>query len=165
MLVDDWDGTLREILLDESWWFFRARDRCWSPKNDIYLLEYYHFESVDRYFLFHVPRLCLQYDVCPAATASIIKIIYHIILEFVVTSTCQLVMGPIPGNDKHSSFFFPRPGKNSASNERDDNDDDHEGKILKNIIYLYIYNHGNVIAFEPEETRRAARKTRVPGRN
>lgn len=88
--------------------------------------------------------------------ASIIKIIYHIILEFVVTSTSRLVTGPIPGNDKHSSFFS-RPGKNSASNERDDNDDDHEGKILKNIIYLYIYNHGNVIAFEPEETRRSGK--------
>lgn len=77
---------------------------------------------------------------------------YSRIRGYLNLPTCD---GTDSGQRQALILFFPGPGKNSASNERDDNDDDHEGKILKNIIYLYIYNHGNVIAFEPEETRRS----------
>lgn len=81
-------------------------------------------------------------DVC--SRASIIKIIYHIILEFVVTSSQAAVDSSLTRNDNHSSF---QPRTTTMTTENSSTAISVKrarrpspGKILKNIIYLYIYN-------------------------
>lgn len=147
---------------------YQQQGRCWSwpgedisepkkrgTKNDIYLLvlpfqisrpllsvSCAAFSSRHRVFGRSFPGA--YNDVC--SRASIIKIIYHIILEFVVTSSQALAVdSSLTRNDNHSSCqprTTPRMTTENSSTaisvKRARRPS--PGKILKNIIYLYIYN-------------------------